>query len=74
MSRLDDRSNMVPLRAGAIIRETQKAYLIKWTDEDHGDIEAWFPISKVFPNKLQIPCVPQWLYDSKIDDHIKKIH
>lgn len=68
MSRLDDRSNMVPLRAASIQRKTDKAYLIRFM-EDEKTIDAWFPISQVKINNLQIPCVPQWLFDKTMEKH-----
>lgn len=71
MSRLDDRSNQVPLRAAAIVRKTQKAYLIRFTEDDE-TIESWFPISKVYINNDRIPCVPQWMLDKALEKHRQK--
>jgi hypothetical protein len=62
MSMLDDKSNMVPLLQSELIRESDKAYLVRWKENDQ-QFEQWLPKSKTRINALKQYCVPQWLYD-----------
>lgn len=67
MSTLDDKSNMVPLIGSKIIRDTGKAYLVKFTEAGQS-FEKWIPISKAHINSIGQVTVPQWLFDKLISE------
>lgn len=65
MSMLDDKSNMVPLLGSEIIRESEKAYLVKFTEAGQ-KYQKWVPISKSHINKIGQVTVPQWMFEKLI--------
>lgn len=69
MSMLCDKSNMVPLIGSEIIKETEKAYLVKFTEAGQ-NFQKWIPISKAHINKIGQVCVPEWLFEKLIADNV----
>jgi hypothetical protein len=67
MSMLDDKSNMVPLIGSEILRETEKAYLVKFM-EGGVSFQKWVPISKCHINNVGQVTVPQWMFDKLISE------
>lgn len=65
MSMLCDKSNMVPLLNSKKLKETDKAYLVSFT-EGGVEYQRWIPMSKTHINKVGQFTIPEWLFEKML--------